>query len=403
VEEKENQYSDLKKFFENEGSQDEAESVIKWLQDPDSNYRFENCLHNLWKEFEPESVDETPDLDATLDRIHHVINIHSKPEFKSLVQKASFGKKVNHFIKNLGRVAAILLVPLLIYTGWEYYHQRKWMATQTEVQYNEIICPLGAQSRFELPDGTTGNLNNGSRLRYPVKFSGKTREVELYGEAFFDVKSMKSNPFVINTTGLDIKVLGTRLNVYSYPEEDYQEITLESGSIELFKKEQDGETLIVEMKPGQHLVYKFERSDSSSGFGKSEGNLIINDSKEELDEVVKEMAPGKQTIFNTDNGRVYLKYDDVEQYTGWTNGKLILRNDPMPKLLKRMERWYSVKFKIMDDGITDYTYWATFEEENLDQVLRLLSLTGPIKFTKLPREKKDDGTYKTQEIQVTLK
>ena len=111
-----------------------------------------------------------------------------------------------------------------------------------------------------MPDGTRGSLNNGSRLKYPVKFYGDTRKVELVGEAFFDVYHDKNRPFIINTDGLDIKVLRTRLNVYSYPEEGYQEFTLESGTIELIKKENNQRISLGKMKPGQHVVYRFEES-----------------------------------------------------------------------------------------------------------------------------------------------
>lgn len=269
--------------------------------------------------------------------------------------------------------------------------------------YNEIKCPLGAQSEFELPDGTKGNLNNGSTLKYPVKFTGNSREVELYGEAFFDVEQNKRMPFIINTVGLDVKVLGTRLNVYSYPDENYQEVTLESGSVELIQQEKGQETVIAEMEPGQHVVYRFGDGGSDAPAEIEEGDLIIISNREQMEDIGARLKPGKEALFRLEKGDLYLKKDETEQYTGWTDGKLILRNDPMPVLLKRMERWYSVKFNILDTRINEYTYWATFQEENLDQVLRLLSLTGPLKFKKQPREKLSDGTFKPLEIDVTIR
>ncbi len=269
--------------------------------------------------------------------------------------------------------------------------------------YNEIKSPLGAQSQFELPDGTRGNLNNGSRLKYPVKFTGNTREIELYGEAFLDVQHISERPFIIHTAGLDVKVLGTRLNVYSYPDEEYQEITLESGSAELIQQEEDKESIVIQMKPGQHVVYKFGTDEAIADPQSKAKNLIIIDNKEQVDRIIPGIKSGQQALLSTQTGDLYMQFAETEQYTGWTEGKLILRSDPMPILLKRIGRWYGVKFNIRDERINEYTYWATFEEENLEQVLRLLSLTGPIKFKMLPREKMDDGTYKTQEIEVTIK
>jgi len=404
-EDKKVEYSTLLEYFEDRASEEEAALITRWLEDVESSFKCEKCLHLLWNELDPDAKDTEIDLKALLDKIHHSINL--KPKEKTKVRILSPGLKsaisFNLVLRNLGRIAAIFLVPVMAYIGWEIYNQKMWVKNQAEVVYNEIKCPLGAKSTFELPDGTRGNLNNGSTLRYPVKFTGKSREVELYGEAFFDVQHNKTRPFIINTVGLDVKVLGTKLNVYSYPDEEYQEITLESGSIELIQRKRDQEVTIAEMKPGQHVVYRFGDKGTDTHPESKGKDLIIIDNKEQLDELVPGMKPGKQALYRLEEGDLYLKMDEPERYTGWTDGKLILRNDPMPILLKRMERWYSVKFNIMDKRINDYTYWATFEQENLDQVLRLLSLTGPVKFNKRPREKMADGTFKTQEIDVTIK
>ena len=404
-EEKKVEYSILRKYFEDRASEEEATLINKWLESAESSFKCEKCLHLLWNEFDPETKETEIDLEVLLDKIHHSINLSSKKNTKS--RTLSSGRKpsisFNHVLRNLGRIAAIFLVPVMGYIGWEIYSQKMWVKNQAEVVYNEIKCPLGAKSQFELPDGTRGSLNNGSMLRYPVKFTGKSREVELYGEAFFDVQHKRDRPFIINTVGLDVKVLGTRLNVYSYPDEDYQEITLESGSVELIKIEEGHEVTVVVMEPGQHIVYSFGAEGTDAHLQSKGKDLIIIDNKEQFEEFVPGMTPGQLALYRLEGGDLYMKFDDVERYTGWTDGKLILRNDPMPILLKRMERWYSVKFNIMDERISDYTYWATFEEENLDQVLKLLSLTGPIRFNKRPREQMPDGTFKTQKIDVMIK
>jgi len=395
----------LKKFFEDNATWEESVLIREWLEDPGNSFKCENCLHNLWKEMDEDAMDNHIDLEVLLDKIHHSIHLKSKKQTKvrTLTPDRKRAYSFNHVLRNLGRIAAILILPVLGYIGWEIYSQKMWVKNQPEVVYNEIVCPLGAQSKFELPDGTRGNLNNGSTLRYPVKFTGKTREVELYGEAFFDVQHNRGRPFIIKTAGLDVKVTGTRLNVYSYPDENYQEITLESGSIELFKLEEDQEIIIAEIKPGQHVVYRFGDDGTDDRDQNNDMGLIIIENKEQLDRIVPQIKAGQQALYRLEEGNLSLKVDETDKYTGWTNGKLILRNDPMTVLLKRMERWYNVKFNIRDERINDYTYHATFEEENLDQVLNLLSLTGPVNFTKLSRGKRADGTFDTQKIDVTIR
>jgi len=400
---KEPQYSILKKYFEDTASDEEKNLVNEWLNNPENALRFESHLRLLWKEMDPDANEPSIDLNTLLDKVHHIINLAREKEKIKLLQERT--KPVISFslvIRNIARIAAIMLLPLMIYLGWEVYSEKMWRKNQAEIVYNEIICPLGARSQFELPDGTRGSLNNGSRIKYPVKFYGSTREVELVGEAFFDVYHDKNKPFIINTTGLDVKVLGTRLNVYSYDDERYQEFTLESGIIELIKKENNQEMSIVSLKPGQHVIYRFEKDKVDIGIEKSAESIIIND-KEELEGYLSKMKAGQSTIYEMKDGNVEIKFDETEYYTSWKDGKLVLRNDPMINLLKRIERWYNVKFNVMDESIYEYTYWATFQEENLDQVLKLLSLTGPIMFEKHPREQLSDGTFKVQEIDIMLK
>jgi transmembrane sensor len=398
-------YTTLLGYFEDKAAAEKADGVQQWLEDPENSFKTEHLLHHLWNGLDSETEETAIDLDTLLDKIHHSINLKLKNEAasRSLASVATKGRSIKLILRDMGRVAAFALVLVLCYIGWDIYSQKMWLSKQSEIVYNEIKCPMGAQSAFELPDGTKGNLNNGSLLKYPTRFTGKTREVELYGEAFFEVAKNKQIPFIISTVGLDIKVLGTKLNVYSYPGENYQEITLKSGSIELIKREEDKELTIGEMKPGQHAKYSFGTDERGLPALEKGKELILIDSKEKKSKKIPEIRPGQEALYRIEGGDLFMKYDKTDIYTGWTDGKLILRNDPMPVLLKRMERWYSVKFNIMDRRINDYTYWATFEEENLDQVLRLLTFTGPVKFNKLPREKKADGTFNIQEIEVAIK
>jgi len=398
-------YSTLSAYFEGRASEQQAYEVQQWLQDPANNFKTENLLHHIWTGLDPDIEETTINPEPLLDKIHHAINLKGKDNTTASHPGSSPRKSISFktMLRYMGRVAAVFLLLGLCFIGWDIYSQNTWEKSQSDTVYNEIKCPLGAQSAFELPDGTTGNLNNGSFLKYPTRFTGKTREVELYGEAYFDVAENKHIPFVIGTVGLDIKVLGTQLNVYSYPGEDYQEITLKSGSLELIKREDNKEITIGKMKPGQHATYRFGEDETDIPSQEKSKDLIIIDQTEQRGEMIPEIKPGQKVLYRTEDADLYMKYDETDIYTGWTEGKLILRNDPMPVLLKRMERWYSVKFNILDKRINEYTYWATFEEENLDQVLRLLTFTGPVTFNKLPREKKADGTFHVQEIEVTIK
>ena len=399
-------YSILKEYTEGTLPEEQKEQVISWFRDPDCKFKLEHCLKEIWKEADPDKYTSLTSPDVILDRIHHKINLlHPKKEsLKGPVQDTGV-IRLNTILKNLYRVAVILLLPIMAYLGWEVMDQKIWEKSQSDVVYNEFICPMGARSRFELPDGTSGWLNNGSRLKYPVKFRNDYREVELIGEAYFNVTHRKDRPFIINTDGLDVKVLGTRLNVNVYPDEKTQAFTLEEGYIELINRKDGQEITVLKMRPGQHAVYIQSADQPDTGYENQavdpQNTIIV--SEQSPDKVLKNNNAARARRIDALGGMIDIGFEETSQYTEWKNGKLVLRNDPMPVMLKRIERWYNVKFNITDERINQYRYWATFEEENLDQVLKMLSLTGPVTFEKQKREQLEDGTFKTQVIDIIMK
>lgn len=102
------------------------------------------------------------------------------------------------------------------------------VVAKEEVVYNKIDIPRGGEYKLRLSDGSLVHLNAMSSLRYPVHFSGDAREVELTGEAFFEV-SKSGSPFIVKTKGIDVRVLGTTFNVSAYPDDHCIQTTLVTG------------------------------------------------------------------------------------------------------------------------------------------------------------------------------
>jgi ferric-dicitrate binding protein FerR (iron transport regulator) len=215
---------------------------------------------------------------------------------------------------------------------------------------SEIYAPMGSRVSFNLPDGTIGWLNSGSKLTYSLPFS-KNRKVAVEGEAWFDVIHNEKQPFEISAGKSMIKVLGTSFNVSAYPEEKYVEVVLQNGKVE-FSDQSLAER--VTLKPSERLVLK--------------------DSKLELNSV------------------------DPSKYKGWTEGKLIFRGDDMAEVARRIERWYDVKVEIADKDLLQFSFRATFVDDSLEDVLKLLSMTSPIECKVLPRMQLQDGTYGKEKI-----
>lgn len=126
------EYSTLKRYFEGQTSEEDSGLITSWLEDSESGFKCEKYLHQLWNDLDPENRGTETDLESLLDKIHHSIHLKSCRQTKvrrlSQDHKPSFN--VNRLLQNLGRIAAIFLVPVMGYIGWEIYSQKMWMEHQ---------------------------------------------------------------------------------------------------------------------------------------------------------------------------------------------------------------------------------------------------------------------------------
>ena len=207
----------------------------------------------------------------------------------------------------------------------------------------QVIIPYGKRSEIILADGTKIWLNAGSTLSYPVRFTGNSREVYLSGEAFFEVSTDRSKPFYVITGDLRIKVTGTRFNVTSYNDDIVTQAVLVEGRIEAAKNRLFGRS--VELSPGERIVY---------------------DRKE--NKIKKDKV-------------------DTELYTSWVNGYLILENEPVEEIFKKLERYYDKK--IVAEGLSgQYRFTGKLNlAEDLEKVLK--NVAFPASFT----VENKDGVY----------
>lgn len=251
------------------------------------------------------------------------------------------------------KAAAILFLPLLITSVFYFYSLNEKPA---KIAWAEIKCPAGVRTEFLLPDGTTGFLNNRSTLKYPVNF-GEDREVYLSGEAFFNVAKSKKSRFRVITRKLETEVLGTSFNLMAYDDQTYQEITLKTGRLK-----------------------------------------ILNKKQKEL----SSLMPGQQFVFDTLEKQFVIKQVNANNYTSWTEGKLVAQDEPFKDVAKKLSRWYDVEIEIEDPKLNDFRYYAKFEDEPLTEVLKLIALTAPIEYEEIPRIKQKDGSFTKRKIKLRL-
>ncbi|HZL10890.1 MAG TPA: FecR domain-containing protein [Prolixibacteraceae bacterium] len=301
----------------------------------------EEILYSDWKSQLASETIIDRNLDTILDKVHHRIRLNESKKPTQI-----------NWIQTFQRVAAILIFPLLLSLAYLYLYPAQEIESNS---YAEIYCPMGVRSKFILPDGSTGYLNSGSILKYPVSFTHE-RKVELIGEAFFDVVHNKEIPFHVKTQNLDIKVLGTTFNVIANTDEETEEIVLQTGQVDISSK--DGNQLAI-LKPNEELTLDINKRTYS-----------------------------KSTV-------------EASQYTSWKEGKLIFRNENMQQMARRISRWYNVDV-VVDDLLLNYTFHATFIDEPLDEVLKLLSITTPISYREEKRESHKDGVYQKRKIYLGI-
>lgn len=193
---------------------------------------------------------------------------------------------------------------------------------------NKLIVPYGKRSSLELSDGTKITLNSGSSLEFPAVFSNNIRKVKLMGEMYIEVAHGKNKSFYVETSHFDISVLGTTFNVSAY-ESQPQSVVLVEGRVNLKSKYHQE----IELLPSQMAIY-------ADGFE-------------------------KQTV-------------DVNKYTSWRKGYIILDKAPVSEVLSFIERYYNLSFSYDKDiNLRNATCnGKLYLSENVDNVMRAVALSS---------------------------
>jgi ferric-dicitrate binding protein FerR (iron transport regulator) len=113
------------------------------------------------------------------------------------------------------------------------------------------------------------------------------------------------------------------------------------------------------------------------------------------------MRPLERLVFH--NGNISKSITDPSKYNAWTEGKLVFRGDLMAEVGRRLERWYNVNVVIADKELEKYSFRATFEDDKIEEVLRFLSMTSPIRYSISPRKILSNGTYDKEKVTIYLK
>jgi transmembrane sensor len=202
-------------------------------------------------------------------------------------------------------------------------------------QPNTLTTGKGEQYQVTLSDGTKVWLNAASSLKYPARFTGKDRTVELTGEAYFEVKKDQDKPFkvLVSPRRLEVNVLGTSFDIMSYEEEGSIKTTLVDGSVRLTKDQQS-----IRLSPGQQATL----GDNAVAFATADA--------------------------------------DLEQALAWKNGMFQFDNLDIQTIMRQVARWYDVDVDYQGSTKNQVYSGMIPRKENISELLKFLEYTGTVHF-----------------------
>lgn len=213
-------------------------------------------------------------------------------------------------------------------------YQQAPARTSEKLAYNKVNVPRGGEYQLTLSDGSKVQLNSMSSIRFPVQFAQDCRLVELEGEAYFEV-SKTGQPFIVQTKGMKIEVLGTSFNISAYANEEYQ-TTLVSGSVK------------VQTENGSNRVLK----------------------------------PSEQACITPGSNQINVRNVDTAFYTSWIHGKINFKDQRLDDIMKTLARWYDMDVVYENEATKELRFGCYVNRYNeITPLVKLLEQTGRVTVT----------------------
>ena len=307
------------KYLQGQCSPEEEDLFLKWLQESSENKKFfyeQKALLN-YRKVKHFGTDEQ-------------IN-QATARFHSNVRLAETRRKKQVYLR-FARYAAVLLfllaLPAILYKA-DYFSRDSELITVS-------IAQTDSSKFVPLSDGSRVWLNSNSSLTYPETFSKSERNVQLAGEAYFEVSHDSLHPFKVQTHNIQVKVLGTSFNVRSYSSEKNTETTLVEGKV------------VIQNKQGNNLAM---------------------------------LAPGQMAEYDKTSQYLAVKAVDPNGYTAWRHGLIVFTNATLDDITGKLSELYQVHFIINGASAQHTSYNFSFRKgQSIDKVLEMLSFIAPIKY-----------------------
>ncbi|PRY16366.1 FecR family protein [Pontibacter ummariensis] len=314
----------LDRFYRGECSQEEVRAVLKWFQANNLAPQQEQELYAMWHEAGQVSAGEQPlhDAGSAYSKILSRIK-DAKQEEESCVTYSFPRQQPQFWLK----VAAAIVLPLCL--AWAFVHYTTSRSTPVAT-YVSVTAEPGVKKTIHLPDGSRVKLNSGSEVTFRKDFAlhGK-RDIQLRGEAFFEVAKDSLRPFIVHTGAISTEALGTSFNINYDICNGATRVALATGGVRVDKQGHNQRQELSRLVPGQQLAYdKASRKYSVSGYNATE-------------------------------------------VLGWQEGVLYFKKDSMDQVVKKLEKWYGVDIEVEAKHLQDnaWNYTGAYDNESLERVL----------------------------------
>ena len=206
----------------------------------------------------------------------------------------------------------------------------------------EKYVPKGERAKITLPDGSEVELNADSKLTYPSKFTGPSREIHLTGEAFFRVQNDPEHPFHVITTNLDITVLGTSFNMQCYPDKKQTKVAWVTGKVRL-------------------------------------GRITDSITKQVLGETL-ELLPSEMGVFNKSDLSLEKTNFDLDDETGWRQGAVVFKNAGFNEIADRFDKLYNIRL-VNKSHKTAFRFTGSFNNISPEEIVKSICLSKSLSYT----------------------
>jgi len=217
------------------------------------------------------------------------------------------------------------------------YNKQEIKEDGKKIEQHTLVVPRGGEWKLTLADGTKVWLNSESSLSYPEIFSGNRREVELKGEAFFEVAHNGEMPFIVQTGQLNIEVLGTEFNVRNYSDDEDLATTLLAGKVKVSSK---------------------------------------------IDATIQKiLAPGQQAYLQKTDNKLEIRDVDAFDVSAWRYGRFVYRRESLGNIMNAIGRWYNVNIAYAEPTLKQLSFNVnTFRYGNVSEMLHAIEKTEAVQF-----------------------